>query len=141
MSVEVLAVFVLLVTAMIWEAGMLDLSIENVSNVAVIRCSGRIVRSSAAYQLRNAVASELDSRAIVLDISEVEEVEGGGLGMLVFLQRWARDHGIQFKLFNPSRQVREKLERAGSISEVEIASVPEVMALANRDDHQYSIAA
>ncbi len=54
---------------------------------------------------------------------------------------WARDHGIQFKLFNPSRQVREKLERAGSISEVEIASVPEVMALANRDDHQYSIAA
>jgi len=120
---------------------MLDLSIENVANVAAIRCSGPIVRSSAAYQLRNAVASELDSRAIVLDISEVEEVEGGGLGMLVFLQRWARDHGTQFKLFNPSRQVREKLERAGSISEVEIASVPEVMALANRDDHQYSIAA
>src|SRR5207253_3495474 len=75
MNVQVLTVFVLFVTAMIWEAGMLDLSIENVANVAVIRCSGRIVRSSAAYQLRNAVASELDSRAIVLDISEVEEVE------------------------------------------------------------------
>src|SRR5438132_6465894 len=73
MNVQVLAVFVLFVTAMIWEAGMLDLSVENVANVAVIRCSGRIVRSSAAYQLRNAVASELDSRAIVLDISGSEK--------------------------------------------------------------------
>src|SRR5437773_11958931 len=108
MSVQVLAVFVLFVTAMIWEAGMLDLSSENVANVAVIRCSGRIVRSSAAYPLRNAVASELDSRAIVLEISEVEEVEGGGLGMLVFLQRWARDQGTHFNRFTPSRQAREK---------------------------------
>ena len=119
---------------------MLNLSIENVAGVSVIRCSGRIVQSGAAYQLRNAVASELDSRAIVLDMTEIQKVEGGGLGMLVFLRRWAHDHGIQFKLFNPSHQVREKLERAGSICEVEIASVPEVMALINRDNHQYSIA-
>ena len=126
---------------MILETAMLNLSVEDVAGVSVIRCSGRIVRSSAAYQLRNAVASELDSRAIVLDMTDVQEVGGGGLGMLVFLQRWTRDHGIQFKVFNPPRHVRERLERAGSISELEIASVPEVMALANRDDHQYSVAA
>src|SRR5438128_12625967 len=107
MSVQVLAVFVLFVTAMIWEAGMLDLSIEDVANVAVIRCSGRIVRSSAAYQLRNAVASDLDSRAIALDIGEVAEVEGGGFGMLAFLRRWPRDHGTPFDLFKPPRQVGE----------------------------------
>src|SRR5437667_11223601 len=80
MSVQVWQFSCSLWKAMIWEAGMLDLSIENVANVAVIRCSGRIVRSSDAYQLRNGVDSELHSR----DISEVEEVEGGGLGMLVF---------------------------------------------------------
>src|SRR5207237_2753745 len=111
MNVQVLAVFVLFVTAMIWEAGMLDLSIENVANVAVIRCSGRIVRSSAAYQLRNAVASELDSRAIVLDISEVEEVEGGGLGMLVFAALGARPRNSikAFQSFPPSsREARTR---------------------------------
>src|SRR5438552_16268468 len=107
MSVQVWQFSCSLWKAMIWEAGMLDLSIENVANVAVICCSGRIVRSSAAYQLRNAVASELDSRAIVLEITAVEELEGGGLSMIVFLQPRARDHGIQFKLFNASRPVRE----------------------------------
>jgi anti-anti-sigma regulatory factor len=120
---------------------MLDLTIENVAGVAVIHYSGCVVRSSAAFQLRDALVSQWSARAIVLDMTDVQEVEGGGLGMLVFLQRWTRDHGIPFKLFNPSRHVREKLETAGSIGEVEIASVPEVMALANSTEHQYLTAA
>jgi anti-anti-sigma regulatory factor len=120
---------------------MLDLTIENVAGVAVIHYTGSVVRSCAAYQLRNAVTSQQAARAIVLDMADVQEVEGGGLGMLVFLQRWARDQGIPFKLFNPSRHTREKLEAAGSIAEVEIASVPEVMVLANNTERQYSNAA
>jgi len=36
--------------------------------------------------------------------------------MRLFLQRWAYDHGIQFKLFNPTRSVRDRLERADSMS-------------------------
>jgi len=36
--------------------------------------------------------------------------------MLVFLQRWAYDHDIRLKLFNPSRSVQERLEYAGSPS-------------------------
>jgi len=37
--------------------------------------------------------------------------------MLVFLRQWARDHGIQPKLFNPSKFVRQRLER-GSLSHI-----------------------
>ncbi len=43
---------------------------------------------------------------MVLDLTEMHAI-GGGLGMLVLLQRWAED--IRFKLFNPSAPVRDKL--------------------------------
>jgi len=36
----------------------------------------------------------------------INTIGGGVIGMLVFLQRWAYDHDIRFKLFNPSRFVR-----------------------------------
>jgi len=120
---------------------MFSLAIESVADVAVIRCEGRIVRSDAAYRLRDAVVSQIDSRAIVLDLTDVQAVEGGGLGMLVFLQRWTQDYGIQFKLFNPSRQVREKLKRAASNLELDIASFHSVVALAIGDQNRYGIAA
>jgi hypothetical protein len=35
---------------------------------------------------------------IVIDLSEVRVIEGGGLGMLTFLTLWAQDHDNQFKL-------------------------------------------
>jgi len=48
--------------------------------VAVDDCEGRIVHSDAAYTLRNAVTLQTDARAVVLDLSEVEALEGGGPG-------------------------------------------------------------
>jgi anti-anti-sigma regulatory factor len=80
---------------------MLDLHIEKIGELAVVECEGRIVRSEAAFNLREAVTSLRHARIIVLDLSEVRAIEGGGLGMLLFLQRWAYDHDIQFQLFNP----------------------------------------
>jgi hypothetical protein len=58
---------------------------ENIGEMAVIECEGRIDRSEAAFKLREAVTSQRDARIIVLDLSEVFAIEGGGLGMLVFL--------------------------------------------------------
>jgi hypothetical protein len=49
--------------------------------------------------------------------------------MLVFLQRWAREHDIRFLLFDPSKPVRSRLERAKSIAEFYIPSFEEMMAL------------
>jgi anti-anti-sigma regulatory factor len=89
---------------------MLRVQVEKIGDMAVVECEGRVVRSDAAFRLRNAVTSLRDVRIIVIDLSEVRVIEGGGLGMLTFLGRWAQDHDIQFKLFNPTKSVRDRLE-------------------------------
>jgi anti-anti-sigma regulatory factor len=108
---------------------MFNLHIENIGEIAVIECEGRLVRSEAALKLREAVKLQSDARIIVLDLSEVPVIEGGGLGMLVFLQRWTYDHEIRLKLFNPRQSVRCRLERASSMREFDIVTLDEMMAL------------
>jgi len=113
---------------------MLSVHIDNIGDVAVIACEGRIVRSEDAFKLRNAVNLQADARIVVLDLSEVYAVAGGGLGMLVFLQRWAQDHGVRLKMFNPRQSVRNRLEHASSMREFDIATLDEIMALVDRAD-------
>jgi anti-anti-sigma factor len=108
---------------------MLDVHITRNRDVVVIQCKGRIVRSHAAFMLRDAVTQQIDARVVVLDLSEVGSLEGGGLGMLVFLQRWTHDNGIELVLFGPSNPVRKSLERASSTSGFEITSVEGVHSL------------
>jgi anti-anti-sigma regulatory factor len=126
---------------LVLEKNMLHIHTENVGEMAVIECEGRIVRSEDAFNLREAVNLQSDAHTIVLDLSEVSAIAGGGLGMLVFLQRWAYDHDIRFKLFNPRLSVRDKLEHASSMREFDIASLDEMMALVTRADEHYARAA
>jgi anti-anti-sigma regulatory factor len=120
---------------------MLDVRIEKIGELAVVECEGRIVRNEAAFKLRQAVTSLPDAQIIVLDLSEVSAIEGGGLGMLLFLRRWAYDYGIQFKLFNPTRSVRDRLDQVSAIPEFDIASLYEMMALLANADSRYALAA
>jgi anti-anti-sigma regulatory factor len=99
------------------------------------------VRSEAAFKLRDAVTSQSDARTVVLELTEVHALEGGDLGMLIYLQRWARDHNIRFKLFNPSKSVRERLELVSSLSEFDIPTLDEMMALLASADSRYAMAA
>jgi len=120
---------------------MLDLGIERIGGLGIVECRGRIVRSEAAFKLRRAVTSLESSRIIVLDLSEVSAVEGGGLGMLVFLQRWAFDHKIQLKLFNPRKSVHDRLGVVNSLQPFEIASLQEMMVLLANADSRFAMAA
>ena len=120
---------------------MLSVNIENVGQLAIIECEGRIVRSEAAFKLRDAVNLQSDARIVVLDLSEVPAIEGGGLGMLLFLQRWAHDHDIRLKLFNPRQSVRDRLDHVSSMREFDIATLDEMMALLARADSRYARAA
>src|SRR6202140_1377375 len=108
------------------EKNMLSVHVDNLGEMAVIECEGRIVRSEDAFKLRNAVNLQSDARIIVLDLSEVSAIAGGGLGMLVFLQQWAYDHDIRLKLFNPRLSVRDRLEHASSMGEVGFATREEI---------------
>ena len=77
----------------------------------------------------------------MLDLSEVRAIEGGGLGMLLFLQRWTHEHDIRLKLFNPTNSVRDRLDRANSLLQFDIATLEEMMALLALADSRYALAA
>jgi len=108
---------------------MLSVQIERVDGLAIVACKGRIVRSEAAFTLRNAVASQRSARVILIDLSEVSAIEGGGLGMMAVLQRWACDRHIALKLFNPIESVSDRLEQANCISGFDIISTDEMLSL------------
>jgi anti-anti-sigma factor len=83
---------------------------EQAGDVAVLQCTGRIVRGEALHLLKDAVTGLTRTRVIVLDLSGVRMIDCGGLGMLVFLHCWTRDNGIQLKVVNPSNFARQMLE-------------------------------
>ena len=120
---------------------MLNVNVDHIGDLAILECDGRIVQSDAAFKLREVITSQIDARTVVLDLSQVDAIEGGGLGMLVFLQRWAQDHDIRFKLFNPRRSVRERLKKVHSMSEFDIPALDELMAVLAQADRRHAIAA
>jgi anti-anti-sigma factor len=90
---------------------MLTVDVEKANDVAVVHCGGRLVRGAEVSTLRNAVVSENKARIVVLDLSQLDFMDGGGLNALVSLHHWTRNHGIQLKLVNPSSFVQEMLTR------------------------------
>jgi anti-anti-sigma regulatory factor len=111
---------------------MPSIHIDNVGEMAIVECTGRFVRHESAFKLRDAVTSQTEARVVVLDLTEMHAIGGGGIGMLLRLQRWAQDHDIRFELFNPSRAVQDKLKHV----EFEIASMEQMMTLLTFVDGQ-----
>jgi anti-anti-sigma regulatory factor len=123
------------------EEVVLNVTVANIGELALVGCAGRIVQRESVYKLREAVTSQTDARIVVLELSEVRAIGGGGLGMLVFLQRWAREHNIRFLLFHPSKAVEGQLKRARSIAEFYISSSAEMRALLAYANSRYALAA
>ncbi len=92
---------------------MLTIDVEKTGDVAVVRCVGRIVRGAGIRTLRNAVFSEKEIRIVVIDLSDVEMLDAGGLTAQLSLQQWARSRSVQMKLVNPSHFVNEVLTVTG----------------------------
>jgi ABC-type transporter Mla MlaB component len=120
---------------------MLTLRIEHIGDMAVVECKGRIVRRDAALKLREAVTAQQNVRIVMLDLTKVGAIEGGGLGMLWFLQRWAEDHDIHFKLYNPINSVRDKLEHNNAMLRFDVVTFEEMMSFVTYADNQYARAA
>src|ERR1700686_3765349 len=120
---------------------MLNVTVANIGELSLVGSAGRIVQRESVYKLRETVTSQTDARIVVLELSEVRSIGGGGLGMLVFLQRWAREHNIRFLLFHPSKSVQNKLRRVRSIAQFYIASLEEMRALLAYANSRYAQAA
>jgi anti-anti-sigma factor len=121
---------------------MLTIDVEKNGEVAVVHCNGRLVRGVEVSTLRNAVVSQKTTRIVVLDLSQVEFMDAGGLNALVSLHHWTRNHGIQLKLVNPSRLVREMLSSTRLNRVFDISSLHDVLAiLSGADCHPSKYAA
>ena len=105
-------------------------------DVTVLRCAGRIVRGGPVAMLKDAVIAQKNARIVILDLSDVEILDGGGLGMLVFLRRWTKDNAIQLKLVNPSNLVRELLERTRLAQVFDISSVGDALAILGCEQYE-----
>jgi anti-anti-sigma factor len=90
---------------------MLTITVDRNGVLSVVRCRGRIVRGQEVHTLRTAVLAEKQSRMIVLDLSEVESLDAGGLNTLVSLHTWAGSRSVALKLANPSPFVHQLLRR------------------------------
>jgi anti-anti-sigma factor len=107
----------------------LHIKSEQVGDVAVLQCAGRIVRGEALQLLKDTLTSLRRPRVIVLDLSAVEMLDGGGLGMLVFLHCWTCDNGIQLKLVHPSTFTLEMLEQTGMTSFLHVSSLDDAVEI------------
>ena len=102
---------------------------QQTGDVGVLQCAGRMVHAQALSLLKDAVTSSTQLGVVVLDLSEVEMLDAGGLGMLVSLHDWACAKGIQLKLVNPSKRVRQMLELTRLTSVLHISSVEDVVQI------------
>jgi anti-anti-sigma factor len=93
---------------------MLRVMVENVDEMTILRCLGRIVRGNETAILCSAVQQE--GRKVVVDLAGVDAVDAAGIGALVSLQA----AGVYLTLMNPTDQVREilKLTKLDSIFEI-----------------------
>ena len=107
---------------------MLTVKNERAGDVAIIKCAGRIVRGQEST-LRNAVLAEKLTRIIVLDLSDVEALDAGGLTLLVSLHRWTESNRIHMKLVNPRPFVHQMLTRTHLDCVFDISSLDHALAV------------
>jgi len=108
---------------------MSTVMLHDFGELAVVRCAGRIVRGEEALALEEAVLRLGDKLLIVLDLSQAVAIDAGGVGALVSSHQWARRNGIELKLMNPSKPVRQVLELAQLDSLFPICTCEEMAAL------------
>lgn len=109
--------------------------IEQLHDIAVVRCSGRMVRGSTLEDFRSRLEQLEHARVLVLDLSELDQIDAGGLGVLLQLRRWSRQHSIQLKLVNPSHFVLRVLEATKLTAVFEISSLEEALCILRAADH------
>jgi len=117
---------------------MLTIKVEKTGDVAIVRCVGRIVRGAELRTLRDAVFAEQDIRIVVIDLSDVEMLDAGGLTALLSLLQWARNRNVQLKLVNASHFVNEVLTRTGLDHVFDISTFEHALFVLSAPDSRHS---
>jgi anti-anti-sigma factor len=107
----------------------LTFQMECSQDVAVVNCSGRMVRGAALDQFRRRIEQLDRVRVLVLDVSEVDHLDAGGLGTLLLLRRWTTQRSAKMKLVNPPLFFRRVLDATHLSSVFEISSLKEAICI------------
>lgn len=107
----------------------LTCNIECLQDVAIVGCFGRLVRGAALDEFRCRLQRVENLRVLVLDLSNVEQLDAGGLGVLLLLRRWALQQKVQLKLVDPSPIVRRVLNATHLNSVFEISSLEQALCI------------
>ena len=89
---------------------MLRVRTQRLGDVATLRFHGRIVKGVESAMLRKAVFAQEGASVVVLDLARVNGVDAGGLGSLLELREWTQSKGIEFRLVNVTKLVKQVLE-------------------------------
>lgn len=101
----------------------LSLKIRELDDVTVICCRGRIAYRDEAEALSLRAASLLKQRrALLFDLSEVDQLDGAGLGKVAGIQAQATQLETTVAFCGANGLVREVLELTGLVSVVQIYS-------------------
>jgi anti-sigma B factor antagonist len=107
---------------------MLKVAVQNLGDVTIFRCKGRIV-FGRADRLSTAISRHPPLRIAVLDLAEATAIDAAGIGMLVSLRKWAKASDVRLKLMNLTPKIEDLLELTKLKSAFEICSVPEMLGL------------
>jgi len=96
------------------ERGVMQLKLtkRTVDGILAIECNGRIVFGEESALLRDEVKKAVadGQKRIVLNLSEVNYIDSGGLGTLVALHTTAHNSGGAIKLANLTKRVGDLLQ-------------------------------
>jgi len=101
---------------------MLNVTIENLGDVTVLHCLGRVVAGAALAALRETAMCHLARQPVVLDFSDVTAIDASGLGTLVFLHTCAYGIGSELRLVGLKPHVRMIFEITSLLYVFDISS-------------------
>lgn len=86
--------------------------IENRGAFLIVKVGVRLLESGNARSFKEALASAAGEgkRQVILDLSNVEEIDSAGMGALVAVLKWVRRFDGSMRLSCVQRTVREPLE-------------------------------
>lgn len=90
----------------------LTIASREVDGVTVLDLSGRITLGEGSVILRDAVRELLNkgTKAILLNLGEVDYIDSSGLGELVSAYSSAKNNGGEIKLLNLTRKVEDLMQ-------------------------------
>ena len=74
-----------------------------------MRLQGRIAIGETDI-VSDAVSSQANASAVVLDLARVSRIDARGLGMLLQLREQTESNGIEFRIMNVTKLVKQVLE-------------------------------